>query len=54
LVPSEESGSNIISNKPGIFIAGACKGPIDIESSLSEGEAAGAEAAAFVGAKVTV
>ncbi|MCS6999101.1 MAG: CoB--CoM heterodisulfide reductase iron-sulfur subunit A family protein, partial [Aquificaceae bacterium] len=54
LVPSDESGSNIISNKPGIFIAGACKGPIDIESSFSEGEAAAAEAAAFIGAKVTV
>ncbi|MFN7065345.1 MAG: CoB--CoM heterodisulfide reductase iron-sulfur subunit A family protein [Aquificaceae bacterium] len=54
LVPSEESGSNIISNRPGIFIAGACKGPIDIESSFSEGEACTAEAAAFIGAKVAV
>ncbi len=53
LVPSEESGSNIISNKNGVFIAGACKGPIDIESSLAEGEAAGAEAATFIGAKVS-
>ncbi len=54
LIPTEESGSNIVSSKPGIFIAGACKGPIDIESSFSEGEAAAAEAAAFIGAKVTV
>jgi heterodisulfide reductase subunit A len=53
LVPSEDSGSNIISNKKGVFIAGACKGPIDIESSLAEGEAAGAEAATFIGAKVS-
>ncbi|MEN3034442.1 MAG: FAD-dependent oxidoreductase [Aquificaceae bacterium] len=54
LIPSDESGSNIISNKEGIFIAGACKGPIDIESCLSEGEAAAAEAAATVNAKVGV
>ncbi|SHK48906.1 FAD-dependent oxidoreductase [Thermocrinis minervae] len=54
LIPSEESGSNIISNREGIFIAGACKGPIDIESSIAEGEAAGAEAAMYVGAKVGV
>ncbi len=54
LIPSDNSGSNIISNKEGIFIAGACKGPIDIESSMSEGEAAAAEAIAFVGAKVSV
>ncbi|EDP76173.1 FAD-dependent oxidoreductase [Hydrogenivirga sp. 128-5-R1-1] len=53
LVPAEDAGSNIVSNKAGIFIAGACKGPIDIESSLSEGEAAGAEAATFIGAKVS-
>lgn len=54
LIPAEDSGSNIISNRPGVFIAGACKGPIDIESSLAEGEAAGAEAATFLGAKVSV
>ncbi len=53
LVPAEDAASNITSNKPGVFIAGACKGPIDIESSIAEGEAAGAEAAAFIGAKVT-
>ncbi len=54
LIPSEESGSNIISNRQGVFIAGACKGPIDIESSLSEGEAAAVEAIAFIGTKVAV
>jgi len=53
LVPSDESGSSLVSSKPGVFIAGACKGPIDIESSLAEGEAAGAEAATFLGAKVS-
>ncbi len=54
LIPAQESGSNVISPKAGVFIAGACKGPIDIESSLSEGEAAAVEALAFIGAKVTV
>ncbi|MFN3813261.1 MAG: FAD-dependent oxidoreductase [Aquificaceae bacterium] len=54
LIPSEESGSNIISNRQGVFIAGACKGPVDIESSLSEGESAAVEAIAFIGTKVAV
>ncbi len=54
LVPAEESGSNVLSSKAGVFIAGACKGPIDIESSLSEGEAAAVEAVSFIGAKVAV
>ncbi len=54
IVPSDESGSNIRSNKEGIFIAGACKGPIDIESSMAEGEAAAMEVLNFLGAKVMV
>lgn len=54
LIPSNESGSNIVSNSKGVFIAGACKGPIDIESSLSEGEAAAVEAISYLGAKVAV
>ncbi len=54
LTPAEDSGSSIISPRAGIFIAGACKGPIDIESSLAEGEASAVEALAFIGAKVAV
>jgi len=51
LLPAGD-GSPLKSNREGVFLAGACKGPIDIESSVAEGEAAGAQALAFLGAKV--
>ncbi len=51
--PADEVGDPTVSNVEGVFIAGACKGPIDIESSISDGRSAGVNAALYLrGAKV--